>query len=270
MLEHFLRRSLGEDHKLHIPPANEIQTIAHEIVERYIEQVCPIPPEMMDKRLLHIFLRLERLSLSMLRDILDELRTSRFVPSRFEQIIGGYGENGLPPVTFTLSGGSRVTLSGAIDRVDLYEEDGVCYVRVVDYKSSTHTFKAEEVRTGEDIQLILYLFAFCACDPDRYAVGGAHFFYADRDKDGISIKKSGFFADHEAVRLAADTSETPKKADWKTVDEIRELTEDMKTAVTSIAERILAGEAKKTPSEAACRFCPARTHCDRACRGKSF
>ena len=270
VLEHFLRRSLGTDHKLHVPPANEIPAIAHEIVEEYIERVCPIPPELMDKRLLHLFLRLERLSLSMLRDILEELHTSRFVPSKFEQIIGGYGENGLPPVTFSLSGGSRVTLSGAIDRVDLYDENGKCYVRVVDYKSSTHTFRTEDVRTGQDIQLILYLFAFCSSDPDHYAPGGAHFFYADRDKNGFSIKRSGFFADQEAVRLAADTSESPKKVDWKTVDEIRDLTEDMKAAVVSIAERILAGEAKKTPSEAACRFCPARTHCDRACRGKSF
>ena len=163
-----------------------------------------------------------------------------------------------------------MTLSGAIDRVDLYEEDGKCYVRVVDYKSSTHTFKTEDVRTGQDIQLILYLFAFCASDPARYCAGGAHFFYADRDKNGVLIKRSGFFADSEAVRLAADTSDTPKKVDWKTADEIRELTEDMRSAVVSIAERILAGEAQKTPSEAACRFCPARTHCDRACRTKSF
>ena len=44
------------------------------------------------------------------------------------------------------------------------------------------------------------------------------------------------------------------------------LTEDMKQAVSAIAERILAGEAQKTPSADACRFCAVRANCDQACK----
>ena len=39
---------------------------------------------------------------------------------------------------------------------------------------------------------------------------------------------------------------------------------EMKQAVTDVAERILAGEAQKTPSKDACRFCAVADHCDKA------
>ena len=49
---------------------------------------------------------------------------------------------------------------------------------------------------------------------------------------------------------------------------IRSITEEMQETVRSVAERILAGEAYKSPSEDACRFCPIADNCDVACREK--
>ena len=43
---------------------------------------------------------------------------------------------------------------------------------------------------------------------------------------------------------------------------------EMQVAVCSVAERILSGEAHKTPSEKACRFCPVADCCDCAVRAK--
>ena len=55
-----------------------------------------------------------------------------------------------------------------------------------------------------------------------------------------------------------------KKLIQQTKEEIDGLIQEMKLAVTEIAERILAGEAQKTPSKDACRFCPVINHCDKA------
>lgn len=64
-----------------------------------------------------------------------------------------------------LSDGSVITVQGKIDRVDMFgdgsTEDGKnkAYIRVVDYKSSTHTFDLNLAQNGINIQMLLYLFA---------------------------------------------------------------------------------------------------------------
>ena len=244
--------------------------MAEEITDEYIRKVCPLPPDKTDKRLLHLFARLYRLAVVMLRDILDELQHSCFTPAEFERVIGSAGKNGLPPVVIELKNGSRVTLSGKIDRVDFCDAaNGKRYVRIIDYKSSEHAFSADDVRSGVDIQPILYLLAMIASDPKRLLPGGAQYLFHQKEKGHHTIQRSGFYAEEEPLRQGADTSEDgryTKKLSWHTLDEIEELTRDMKCAVASVAERILAGEAQKTPSEDACRFCAIRASCDKAYR----
>ena len=158
-------------------------------------------------------------------------------------------------------------MGGIVDRIDLYEKDGRVYVRVVDYKSGKHDFKLEDVRSGMDIQLVLYLFAVLSSNPERYAAGRAQYLYATNDKGKVGIGRSGFLLDDDTVKQAADHSPDgryTKKLLLQTEDEIKTLTEEMNAAVISAAERILAGDARKTPSKDACLFCPVRTHCDKA------
>ena len=266
VFETFLKSALGENGKLHIPPESEIEPLANRIVDDYLAKVCPLPPEHMDSRLLHLFARLRKLSLIMLKDILGELKMSGFVPSKFEQIIGMPGEGGLPAVTLELQNGSRVVLSGKVDRVDLFEQEEKVYVRVVDYKSGTHKFSLDEVRAGMDIQLVLYLFAVLSSDPNTIP-GGAQYLYAATDKGKVSINRSGFLLNDQELIQAADRSPDAvytKKLLLQTEEEISDLIQEMNTVVKNAAERILAGDAQKTPSEKACMFCPVRTHCDKA------
>ena len=220
----------------------------------------------MDSRLLHLFARLGKLALTMLNDILNEIRTSLFVPTRFEAGIGLPEEQSLPPVTLTLKNGSSVLLSGKIDRVDMYDDGDAIYLRVVDYKSGKHTFSLDDVRSGMDIQLIVYLFALLAADPRARAYGG-QYLYANTENGVTDIRRSGFYLNEEGISRAADSSEGSiytKKLIPQSAEEIKELHAEMQATVCEIAERILAGEARKTPSEKACTFCPIRTHCDRA------
>ena len=56
----------------------------------------------------------------------------------------------------TLTDGSRVFLNGKVDRIDIFCHKDKIYVRVVDYKSGEHKFSLSDVRSGMDIQLVLY------------------------------------------------------------------------------------------------------------------
>ena len=69
------------------------------------------------------------------------------------------------PLAIKLENGSEVTVQGIIDRVDMFgtgeNENGkpTAYIRVVDYKSSAHTFDLNNAQNGINIQMLLYLFA---------------------------------------------------------------------------------------------------------------
>jgi ATP-dependent helicase/DNAse subunit B len=154
-----------------------------------------------------------------------------------------------------------------VDRIDLYERDEKLYVRIVDYKSGMHEFSPEDIRSGLDIQLVLYLLAVVASDKARIVPAGAQYLYAKTAKGVTEVHRSGFLMDDACVLDAAD--QTPdecytKKLKKMNEGEILELFDDMKNAVKGAAERIINGVADKSPSEKACTFCPIRMHCDKA------
>jgi len=267
VFEHFLRESLDENGTLKIPEDVQIEPLADRIIEKYLGEICPSAPEHTDRHLLHLFARLRSLALLILRDILAELKESRFVPYRFEQVIGGrLDENGIPAPVWNLSDGSKVVLSGKIDRVDLYQENETLYLRVVDYKSGKHEFKLSDVASGLDVQLVLYLFALLSSQTNHAIPAGSQFLFAQKEDGKLCIQRSGFLLDDDAVKTAWEDEKGrfTKALKAQTLDEMTDLERQMKEAVSSAAERILAGEAQKTPSEDACRFCPVRTACDKA------
>jgi ATP-dependent helicase/nuclease subunit B len=212
---------------------------------------------------------LSKLALLMLADMVAELRFCKFIPSRFEQVIGSSGKEGIPSVKLKLKDGSCVVLSGVIDRVDLYQNEDKIYIRVVDYKSGEHKFSLKDISSGMDIQLILYLFAMLSVDPHKYAVGGAEYLYTATEKGTTGVFRSGLMLEDDEIKDALDASadrRSTKKLTRQTEEEINGLIDEMKQAVVDVAERILAGEAQKTPSKDACRFCAIADHCDKAIR----
>lgn len=270
VFERLLRGALGEDGALHLPPPAGLPAVADRIIAEYLADVCPIPPQRMDRRLLHLFARLRGLALLMLEDITGEIASSRFRPARFEQRLGGSGQNDLPPLLFPLSQGCTAELRGLVDRVDLYAQGDKTYVRVVDYKTGRHSFSPDGVRSGADIQLVLYLAGVTAADPGRLLPGGAQYLFAHTEDGKTKITRSGFLLDDPDVAGAADTTGSrlySKNLIPQSAAELTGLIGQMQDAVCTAAERILAGEAGKTPSEQACRFCPVRAHCDVAWHG---
>jgi ATP-dependent helicase/nuclease subunit B len=249
VFEHFLRASLTDDGKLELPSPEDVEPLADRIIADYISDVCPLPAESMDNRLLHIYSRLRRLALKMLNEILSEIRIGLFVPTYFEKGIGTRDVGALPPVCLALENGSTVSLSGKIDRVDIYESDEKLYFRVVDYKSGKHTFSLDEVRSGMDIQLILYLFAIKGAIPNS-TPAGAQYLFASTEKGITEIKRSGLLLNDDAVSAASNgemENVYTKSLTKQTLEEMQQLQREMQDAVLSVARRILSGEAEKTP-----------------------
>ena len=98
--------------------------------------------------------------------VVQELKQSKFVPVDFELRIGSNGD--VPATVSSLPDGSQIQLVGKVDRVDLYEQDGQRYVRVVDYKTGTEKFRLQDVVDGLNLQMLIYLFAIWDNGAARY------------------------------------------------------------------------------------------------------
>lgn len=103
-----------------------------------------------------LFARSQAEILDIVKDMGEELRSSLFEPVCCELEFSGSGQ--LPAVK--ISGADTVCrISGFVDRVDLYEENGKTYVRVVDYKTGRKDFDYTDILNGAGLQMLIYLFA---------------------------------------------------------------------------------------------------------------
>lgn len=112
------------------------------------------------QRLTYLFRRNNQELELVVRDLWEELQSSKFQPEDFEVNFGG--TDGLPPIAVP---GSRMNaiLQGFVDRVDTWQNGKTSYYRVVDYKTGRKDFDYCDVFNGVGLQMLLYLFALQEC-----------------------------------------------------------------------------------------------------------
>lgn len=258
IFEKFLSR-MAENGNTDFPTEKaELESIVGEIVLDYLNTVCPIPLSEMNARLLHLFSRLQSISVAMLLDIISEIQNGDFKPELFEAKIG----KEIPDLTLPLSEGRVVHLSGSIDRVDLYKKEGQTFVRIIDYKTGSTNFSLNDVKSGKDMQLVFYLYAALKLDPSHFVPAGAYYLRVDKSNGQLSASKSGFVR-KELQPATENGGKTKKGMKEMTGAEIDGLIEEVCAKVVEISEQILSGVADKTESEDACKYCIVRENCNR-------
>lgn len=110
-----------------------------------------------------------------------EFSQSNFKPAHCELSIGYEGI----PLKFPFSSG-EINILGSIDRVDKYNG----YIRIIDYKTGTKSFKLPDILFGLNLQMLIYLYAITRGQnlPDSTAAG---IFYMpakrDLNNDGMAM-----------------------------------------------------------------------------------
>lgn len=137
-----------------------------------------------------------------------QLKKGVFSPRGFE--LSFQTMEDLGSVNFTLSEEEKVRLKGRIDRLDLCEDEGHVYVKVIDYKSGKKDFDLISVYHGLTLQLVLYMNVAMEREaklhPDKQIVPAGLLYYrldnpiVDRDEsmDEESIRQ----AIHKELRMA--------------------------------------------------------------------
>ncbi len=91
----------------------------------------------------------------MLRSIVEELKNSDYHTRGVEVRIGFGGD--VPPYSILLPDGSKVFVGGTVDRVDTYQKENKRYIRVLDYKTGSKELKLEDIFSGINLQMPVYL-----------------------------------------------------------------------------------------------------------------
>lgn len=102
-----------------------------------------------------------------------QLARGSFLPKRFEYRF----EREIP-----LSEDAKLLLNGQIDRVDLFEDDGKVYVKILDYKSGERDIDITNVYHGIEQQLAFYMaeavYHEKKINPDKTVIPSALLYYA--------------------------------------------------------------------------------------------
>lgn len=153
VLEHLLRTAHDAGGLKTLSP-EERKAVVRQMVEQYIrEELGGL--EGQTPRFRYLFRRLCQSVELIAENVMEELEHSRFQPISFEL---GFGEGKeLPPVELTVDG-VTLSISGIVDRVDGWAENGTLYLRVVDYKTGKKSFSLTDVWHGLEMQMLLYLF----------------------------------------------------------------------------------------------------------------
>lgn len=146
----------------------QVRHLARSCAERYVKDML-FSHEGQTARFRGLMGRLMKAIDAVASNVAAELRCSEFEPLDVELRFSDSEPDALPAAR----AGRSVRVTGAVDRVDGWIEDGTLYVRVVDYKTGRQAFKLGDVWHGLNMQMLLYLFALETEGLARYRALGA-------------------------------------------------------------------------------------------------
>lgn len=164
------------------------------------------------------------------RELWNELSTSEFEPKGFEVAFGDAAQIEAIPIP-----GRKLDaqLRGFVDRVDVWEQNGNQYFRVVDYKTGRKDFDYCDVFNGYGLQMLLYMFALQDARekligenpipagvqyfPARIPVVAAEGSLTEQEADALrekALKRKGLLLHDEDVLYAMEPTDKPHKLNY--------------------------------------------------------
>ncbi len=202
-----------------------------------------------------------------------EFSQSDFKPTHCELSIGCDGI----PLKFPFSSG-EINILGSIDRVDQYNG----YVRIIDYKTGTKSFKLPDILFGLNLQMLIYLYAITRGQnlPDSSAAG---IFYmpAKRDLNNDGMAMNGLMqGDMDLVTamekenngefipklpLNKDGSISKTASSFISDTQFTQIFDHIENLMAQTGDSIISGEIEASPIDgresAACDYCDFKSVC---------
>lgn len=250
-------------------------------------------------RFLYLLERLKVVCRQLMKQVVRELRQSQFVPTDFELEIGqlsGDDVPRVPSVVLTLPDGARIRVQGKVDRVDVYRQNDISYVRIIDYKTGQKQFRLSDVVAGINLQMLIYIMSIWQNGGARYGqVQPAGLLYlpaklpvlkVDRCADGDALERAdiramrmnGLLLDHPDIVRAMEADgaglfvparinakgELSHDASVASLAQFGQLKKRVDKLLTDMAETLRRGDIAAVPAcgaVEACTYCEYRAVC---------
>lgn len=227
----------------------------------------------------------------LLSHIVAEMSQSDFDAVDCELKIG----SDIPAYTLKLPDGHSIAICGSVDRVDVMENDGIKYLRVIDYKTGTKKFKLSDILYGINLQMLLYLHTIQSGGGERYgAVIPAGILYMpatvptvtggkDYDSDKITaeidkaLKMNGLLLSNTTAIHGMDKTDNSKYIPVKikldtpvsarslaTLEDFGKIFKKIDSLVADMGSGLYSGKIQADPvtgSNDACKYCPYDSVC---------
>ncbi|MBR3768039.1 MAG: PD-(D/E)XK nuclease family protein [Clostridia bacterium] len=132
--------------------------------------------------------RTKETAFAILSRMIQEFSESRFETVDVELNIGSDGE--ITPYNIALPDGGSITVGGKVDRVDVMNDSGKAYIRVVDYKTGGKDFKLSDVFDGLNMQMLIYLMCIWTNGVERYGdIVPAGILYVPANNSGSTLSR---------------------------------------------------------------------------------
>ncbi|MBE6682334.1 MAG: hypothetical protein E7600_08630 [Ruminococcaceae bacterium] len=203
------------------PDEDAAKSLVTKLLCRHLSRIAHTDISKVPKRFVYLYNRLSRMLFDMAVNIVRELRVTKFTPVDFELNISADAD--IKPFPIDIGDGCTLYIVGQIDRVDIYNKDGVSYVRIVDYKTGKKTFKLKDIQNGFNLQMLLYLASIRNGGKEKYgdSIVPAGVLYSNVVSSAVNVnlgdddnsKKvsgpvaSGIFLDDEEILMAMDPTE---------------------------------------------------------------
>lgn len=241
----------------------------------------------------YLFTSVKEASFTLVKHIISELSQSSFVPVDFELDIG----KDISAYRLETDSGVSVTVTGKVDRADVFYNNDKAYIRVVDYKTGTKLFNLSDVIYGLNLQMLLYLSVIKSHGQSRYGaeVVPAGVLYMPAfvptlemaldstdeqvyNEQSKKLRMNGIVLNNETVLKAMDSQlkgmyipvSTNAKGDLKGTDNLATLEEFgavfayIDKLISQMASELYSGNIDALPavgSQDACMYCPYSSVC---------
>ncbi|WP_413526898.1 PD-(D/E)XK nuclease family protein [Marinilactibacillus psychrotolerans] len=191
-LDNIFKTIIQRDIRLEELTDKNLALLADEVLEKMFDK-NQFRLLSMSNRMKFIRNQLSKTVKKMMWAISNHNRRSKLTPQKSEVLFGRIGtENGIPGLSFPMKNGGKLHVRGKIDRLDTMEINQQLYLSIVDYKSSQHKFKFDELYYGLMMQMITYLDTAIEFSPELFGKKAkpAGAFYAQVQNPYVKPKKS--------------------------------------------------------------------------------
>ena len=200
----------------------------------------------------------------------DEFAQSDFEPVKCELKIGANAD--IPEISIPIDDIGSISVSGIVDRLDSWNG----YVRIIDYKTGHRDFKLPDILFGQNMQMLIYLYA--VSKNGIYGNNPAGIFYmpARRIKNGkpADRRMSGLLADDKDLIYAMEKENkgefipklTAKSSDsYIKAEDFDDIFDYIERKLKLTGKQILNGDIYADPVDGidspACKYCDFASVC---------